>query len=144
MYSKVKYLICIITLFCISTNKLVKAQGNPYVRIQSPVLLDSIIQLETSIAKDNPGIQGYRIQIYANADRKAANDIRTRFLQLAPETEAYLIYQQPSFKVRVGDYRNRFEAYAMYKILLKEFENVLIVPDRINLPKHPELTNIQE
>lgn len=78
---------------------------------------------------------GFRIQIYADTDRKGAQEIRTRFLQLYPETEAYLTYQQPYFKVRIGDFRTRIEAYAMYKDLLQHFDKVLIVPDKINLPK---------
>jgi hypothetical protein len=56
-------------------------------------------------------------------------------LQLYPEADAYLIYQQPNFRVRVGDFRNRMEAHALYKKMLEEFPEVIIVPDKINLPK---------
>ena len=78
---------------------------------------------------------GYRIQIYFGSERKGALDAKTKFLQAYPETEVYLIYQQPYFKVRAGDFRDRFEAHALYKKLLTEFDKVFIVPDKINLPK---------
>jgi hypothetical protein len=52
-----------------------------------------------------------------------------------PEAEVYLIYQQPYFKVRVGDYRTKLEAEAVYRQLLHEFDKLFIVPDKINLPK---------
>lgn len=105
------------------------------VEIISEPVLDSIIEATARENKENAFLQGYRIQIHFGSDRKSALDAKTKFLQLFPETEAYLIYQQPYFKVRVGDYRTRYEAQATYKKLISEFEKMFIVPDRINLPK---------
>lgn len=106
-----------------------------HVEIISDPVLDSIITATAEVNKENAYIQGYRIQIHFGSERKSALDAKTKFLQLFPETEAYLIYQQPYFKVRVGDYRTRYEAQATYKKLISEFEKMFIVPDRINLPK---------
>jgi hypothetical protein len=113
----------------------VHAQNNPYLKITADPLLDSLIYATVDANKSSPTIQGFRIQIYSNSDRKTATDIRTKALQILPESEVYLVYQQPYFRVRVGDFRNRFEAYPIYRKLLSEFDNVLIVPDKINLPK---------
>lgn len=107
------------------------------VEIVSDPLLDSVIEATAQHHKENPGIPGFRIQIFFGSERKGALDAKTKFLQLYPETEAYLIYQQPYFKVRVGDYRTRFEAHATYKKLITEFDKIFIVPDKINLPKLP-------
>ncbi|MFN4994758.1 MAG: SPOR domain-containing protein [Bacteroidota bacterium] len=97
--------------------------------------VDSLIQKNIEENKLAEGIPGFRIQIYSDADRKGATDARSKFLQLYPEADAYLIYQQPNFRVRVGDFRNRMEAHALYKKMLEEFPEVIIVPDKINLPK---------
>jgi hypothetical protein len=116
--------------------KLIHAQSkNPFVKIVVDEHLDSLIHYHTEKNKSENSISGFRIQLYADTDRKQANDIRTKFLQLYPEADAYLIYQQPYFKIRIGDYRNRFESHFMYKQLLKDFDKVLIVPDKINFPK---------
>jgi hypothetical protein len=119
-------------LLCAVTSN---AQQNPYLKVDADPLLDSLIQASIDANKTSPSIQGFRIQIYSNSDRKTATDTRTKALQLLPECEVYLVYQQPYFRVRVGDFRNRFEAFPIYRILLTEFDNVLIVPDKINLPK---------
>lgn len=100
--------------------------------------LDSLVQQNIIKNEELNGIQGYRIQIFFGSDRKAANDARTKFLQLYPEVEAYLVYQAPYFKVRVGDFRTQLEAQAIYKDVLAQFDKVFIVPDKINLPR---LTN---
>lgn len=111
------------------------ANAQQNVQVIGDANLDSLVQRNIEINQAANGIQGYRIQIFFGSDRKVANEARTKFLQLYPETEAYLVYQQPNFKVRVGDFRNQLEAQAIYRSLLTQFETVFIVPDKINLPK---------
>ena len=80
-------------------------------------------------------MDGYRIQLFTGADRNNAIAIRSKFMIDFPAEQIYLIYQQPYFKLRVGDYRNLIEAQSMYTQLQKQFGQILIVPDKINLPK---------
>lgn len=109
-----------------------------YVEVVGDAALDSLVAKHAEANRVANGIQGYRIQIFFGSDRKEANEVRTKFLQLFPETEAYLVYQAPYFKVRVGDYRNQLEAQSVYRSVLNQFEKVFIVPDKINLPKLAE------
>ena len=80
-------------------------------------------------------MDGYRIQIFSGAERNNANALRQKFKTEFPEEQAYLIYQQPYFKLRVGDYRTLIEAQQAYIQLQKTYGQILIVPDKINLPK---------
>ncbi len=114
---------------------LIKTASAQYVQVIGNAELDTLVQRNIESNQLTNGIQGYRVQIFFGSDRKAANDARTQFLQLYPNTEAYLLYQQPNFKVRVGDFRTQQEAQAMFKELLRHFERVFLVPDKINLPK---------
>jgi hypothetical protein len=77
---------------------------------------------------------GYRIQIYFGSDRVKAQEIRTEFMRTFPEQGAYLIYQQPNFKVRVGDFRTRIEAQGFLKSLYDRYVPSFIVPDEVKLP----------
>lgn len=106
-----------------------------HVQVIGDTNLDSLVAYHAEVNKEANSIQGYRVQIFFGTDRKEANDARTKFLQMFPQTEAYLIYQAPYFKVRVGDYRNNLEAQPVYRSVLTEFDKVFIVPDKINLPK---------
>jgi hypothetical protein len=114
---------------------LIKTASAQYVQVLGNTDLDTLVQRNIESNQITNGIQGYRVQIFFGSDRKAANDARTQFLQLYPNTEAYLLYQQPNFKVRVGDFRTQQEAQALFKELLRHFERVFLVPDKINLPK---------
>lgn len=104
---------------------------------------DTLIQRTYTKYKDDVKISGYRIQIYSGTSLSKANKIKALFMITYPAIESYLIYQQPSFKVRVGDYHNRLEANKFYHILLDnpDFRSVFLVPDLINLP---ELKYVQE
>lgn len=127
------HLVCTFMLL-LGLNAETQAQQK-YTQVLSDASVDTLIERNINENRLNNGIAGYRIQIYSHADRKGAIETRTKFLQLFPETEAYLIYQQPNFRVRVGDFRNKLEAHALYQKMLSEFEQVIIVPDKINFPK---------
>jgi hypothetical protein len=92
-----------------------KSYSQTATTITSDPQVDSLIQKNIEGNKLAEGIPGFRIQIYSDADRKGATDARNKFLQLYPDADAYLIYQQPNFRVRVGDFRNRLEAHALYQ-----------------------------
>jgi hypothetical protein len=79
-------------------------------------------------------MHGYRIQIYFGANRQKANDIKSDFNTRYPDVQSYLSYQQPNFKVRIGDYRNRLEAQKFLKDIEGLFPTSFIVPDEVRLP----------
>jgi hypothetical protein len=83
-------------------------------------------------------LKGYRVQIFLNADRRQAETMRAQFLQKHPEVSAYLSYQAPNFKVRVGDLLTRLEGEKLRAELKAEFPGCYIVPDEIELPRLPE------
>lgn len=83
-------------------------------------------------------LKGYRVQIFLNADRRQAETMRAQFLQKHPEVPAYLSYQAPNFKVRVGDLLTRLEGEKLRAELKAEFPGCYIVPDEIELPRLPE------
>lgn len=84
------------------------------------------------------GMDGFRIQIYASANRNAreeSNKARAEFINKFPDIVSYPIFQDPGyFKVRVGDFRTRTEATRLFLIISKEFPDAYIVPDIINFP----------
>jgi hypothetical protein len=97
--------------------------------------LDSLVNKQIRINEHKNTIQGFRVQIYFGGQRNKANEIKAEFLKKHPEEMAYLIYQQPNFKIRVGDFRDRLQAQQFYIKLLPTFNTAFIVKDDINLPE---------
>ena len=92
--------------------------------------------LMDTVAAQNKAIkyaQGFRIMAYNGTDRKRAMDIRRAVIQRVPEQKDYLIYQQPSYRLKVGDYFNRVEAQQTLLLLQDIIPNALIIPDQINI-----------
>jgi hypothetical protein len=97
--------------------------------------VDLLLQKKLELDQQKPSIQGFRVQLYYGGNRTEALELKSKFAQLHPEVESYLIYQQPYFRLRVGDFRTRLEAYKLMKKVEKEFPSVFIVNDEINFPK---------
>lgn len=75
--------------------------------------------------------KGFRIQVFSGNQRAQAMKIRTEILSLYPDTRVYLIYKQPTFRVRVGDFLTREEARDWLYDLQKTYKAAFIVPDNI-------------
>ena len=85
-------------------------------------------------------ISGFRVQIFTGTNRKDAYGAQEKFQQEFPDIRTYVIYNEPNFKVRAGDFRTRAEAEKLQDDLKKWFKGMFIIQDKINPPK-PETTD---
>ena len=82
------------------------------------------------------GVPGYRIRIFSESGLGAKEEqqkCRARFLSLYPDVDAYHAYEEPFFKVYVGDCRTRSEALLLYDRIKKDFPNPILREDYINI-----------
>jgi len=96
--------------------------------------IDSLILRQQKSNLQKQTMSGYRIQIYFGGVRQKANEIQQDFKSKHNETPTYLLYQQPNFKVRVGDFRSRLEAQKFLKSMEGEYTTMFIVSDEVKLP----------
>jgi hypothetical protein len=132
---KIKFIIFLFINMCLSLN--IKAQTKiGSVKIKGEIIyLDSIIDKKNRENTINQTINGYRIQLFSGNERNNANNIKTKFLKLYPDQTAYLAYNQPYFKIRIGDFRTKLDAKLFYNKIKGEFNECIIIADKINLPK---------
>ncbi len=110
--------------------------GGEQVRIETDSLLEANyykLLLQSSRVK---GIPGYRIRIYSESGIGAKEEqqrVRARFLSNFPKIDAYYMYDEPYFKVYVGDCRTRSEAIKLQDRINKKFPNSFWVLDYINM-----------
>jgi cell division septation protein DedD len=76
-------------------------------------------------------VSGFRVQVYSGNNRAQAIQIRTEVLEKYPDFAAYLIYKQPTFRVRVGDFRSRAAAQELLRELKPLYPVSFIVPDEV-------------
>ncbi|MDG1475801.1 MAG: SPOR domain-containing protein [Vicingaceae bacterium] len=100
---------------------------------KTTVIKDSRIDILGETYKATYTLKGYRVQIHSGNKRQPANQTRASFLRVHPKTKAHLDYEQPYYKVRVGDFKTKMEALKYKKFISKEFPNSFIVSDDIEI-----------
>lgn len=96
--------------------------------------LFNAVSNHVELNKKLKGYPGFRIQIYFGNGNKAKEDAmrtRNKFNEKFPELESYILYQSPYFKVRVGDFTNRYEAYVVFQKISIEFPSAFLVEELI-------------
>ena len=99
------------------------------------LLLANYYKLITVNQKQS-GVPGYRIRIFSDSGLGAKEEqqrVRARFISLYPGIDAHYHYDEPFFKVYVGDCRTRSEALKLFDRVKVHFPNPIIVPDLINV-----------
>ncbi len=94
--------------------------------------LDSLVTYSSRSNYNQTSLDGFRIQIYSGSGVTSKNDAaetQARFLKMYPEEKAYIIYNAPFWRVRVGNYRSRSEALKLLSKLQPNFGGSYIVRD---------------
>ena len=77
-------------------------------------------------------IQGFRIQIFSSSNYDDATMMKNRALGQFKGDTAYVVYDTPVYKVRVGDFVNRYEAnQRLQEFKGNGYKDAWVVPDRI-------------
>jgi len=77
-------------------------------------------------------VMGYSVQVYSGQDRDEANRIMKELSQFTTQ-EFNLKYEEPSFKVMVGNFFTRYEAHLAYSQLKGVYPNAITLVDKITL-----------
>lgn len=120
-----------------------KKSVDPVVVINTPepkraAYTDNPVHLVSYTRQKGSGIiysgKGFRVQIYYGPDRAKAVQVKAEFMRNFPDVRTYLNYLSPTFRVKVGDYRNRSDAEGMLREARSIFGGpCMIVPDIITI-----------
>ena len=106
------------------------------IRIELDTLLEANYYKFMVMNSKASGIPGYRIRIFSESGigaKEKQQRMRARFLSYFPEIDAYNRYDEPYFKLYVGDCRTKSEAIKLYDRIERNFPNPIIVEDYINI-----------
>lgn len=113
------------------------AQTRGKVEVIKDARIDSFAarRVDLNKAGDAMSINGFRVQIFTGENRKDAYNTQAKFQEQYPEVKSYVIYNEPNFKVRVGDFRTRLDAEKFQDELKKWFTGMFIIQEKITPPK---------
>ena len=85
-----------------------------------------------SIIVQKEVVQGFRIQVFSSSSVDETTLMKNLALEKFIGDSIYVVYDAPTYKVRVGDFVNRYEAnQRLPEFVEKGYRDAWIVPDRI-------------
>jgi hypothetical protein len=123
-----------VVFFLIAVLKLSAQSGK--IEIVQDERITELVQKHIYINK-KAKIDGYRVQIFFDSGTNSKNRAfakKGQFLAMFPDVGAYLTFQSPNYKVRVGDFRTRMDAEGFKAKIMLDFTDAFVVMDEINYP----------
>ena len=97
------------------------------------VAIDQKINEITKRNSSSRTAQGFTIQVYSGTSREEASDAKSQVYKILPQSRPETKYEQPIYRVRVGEFMDRLEAQNVYAELQEEFPQAIVIPSRIKL-----------
>jgi hypothetical protein len=83
-------------------------------------------------------IQGYRVQVFATSGYDYVTKMKETVEAQFPDEWFYLVYDPPTYKLRAGNFLERYEADRFARVHAeKGYKDAWVVPERVN--KNPPL-----
>lgn len=97
-----------------------------------------LLQAHRDAMVDRLGIPGYRVHLYMDSGNRARLNTQheqAEFEEKYPDQAAYIVYEEPYFKLRAGDFRTRLDARRFLEKIRRDYPAAYIVVDLINYPE---------
>jgi len=114
---------------------------NSKVTVHADTRVEKLVDLHITYNEEFPIMDGYRIQLNMSSGNAALdnlNEIKTEFEEKYPEIKSYIIFREPYYRLRIGDFRTRLEAVAFLNRIKRDYPHAWVIKDKIEFP---ELTN---
>src|SRR5687768_7860623 len=133
-----KYLVLSLVIFVLTETASAQSDSGNVMVYKDPrlgLLVRKQAQInEETTRNSRRTMSGFRIQIVNSTDRNIAIDAKTKVYQLYPELKAYLLFQSPYYRIKVGNFKTRSEAQTYMKSLQKNFPgSIFILQDIIEV-----------
>jgi hypothetical protein len=83
--------------------------------------------------KKNDVTDGYRIQVAFSNDRQEAYNNKSRLYKDLPNEKCYVEYEEPYYKLRIGDYMTRLEAYDKLRTVITKYPGAFVVRAKVKI-----------
>lgn len=123
------------------------AQSQGSLNLRQDSRIDRLMQKQREVYAANSTMNGFRVQIFMEIGNEAvdhANVVKKEFEEQYPELPIYLSYEQPYYRLRVGDFRNRVEAEKYLRILKPQYGVAFVTADIINPPARIQSMKLEE
>lgn len=110
---------------------------NGNVEIIKDARIDNLVRKQGEIIPPATSVQinGYRVQLFFDSSKAAADQARNKFVTKFPKIDTYIVYNAPNYFVKAGDFRTEIEAEAVKQEVGSDFPTSFVIREKINLPR---------
>lgn len=76
-------------------------------------------------------VKGFRVQIFSGTSRSDAYAVQDKFQKSYRDVGSYVSYDEPNYRVKVGDFRSRAEATGFMQELRAQYRNVFVFTEDV-------------
>ena len=112
----------------------IKAQNSGSVKIVGDMRVTLLVEQHKEYNQRHHTTAGYRVQVASLSgtdSKRRAFELRDNIRNAFPEHEVYVSFDEPGFKVKVGDFLTRLEAHAFLSKIRGAYSGT-IIRDNIN------------
>ena len=113
------------------------------VEITGDVKVSELVKKHIEFNERMQTVPGYRVQIAALSgpnSRNQAFDLKAKFKEEYPDVEVYIIFTEPNFRIKVGDFTSKLDAYVFMQRIKDRYPGTIV---RENVyPIHLDWTNL--
>lgn len=97
--------------------------------------IDELMNAYKAFNRKNDIQDGYRLQIAFTNSRDEAYAAKAKLLKAFPNERCYVDYEQPYYKLKLGDYENKLQVAEAMKNVISVYSGAFIVKDKIRCKK---------
>ena len=106
---------------------------NKYAQVKEDVEITNLVTKYDEYNRKKEFTDGYRIQITYTDVRSDAYKSKGQMYKDFPDLKSYVEYEEPSYKLRLGDFKTRLEATFFLQQVTPLYPGAFIVKDKIRI-----------
>ena len=99
------------------------------IEITGDIQVSELVKKHIEFNERTQTVPGYRVQIAALSgpnSRTQAFDLKRRFKEEYPEVEVYIIFTEPNFRIKVGDFVHKLDAYVFMQHIKDRYPGTIV------------------
>ncbi len=105
------------------------AQTGAQIVIEEEPAVARMMTSYIEVNKTQKTVEGWRIQVFATADRQQFDQVKRSFEYRYPNISTNWVHAKPYFKLRAGAFATKLEATRMLHVLKKEYPQAYLAVD---------------
>lgn len=135
-----RFLLLYLAIGFIGCNSLFAQRSLHKIEITGDVAVTELVEKHIEFNDRLKTCPGYRIQIASLSGNNAKSNafaLRDNFLREYPDMTAYITFDEPNFRVKIGDFKTRLDAYIYLQYIKSNYPGLImrdnVYPIRLDL-----------